>query len=601
MRRKEAARWGRKRGQGGRPGSEGGFIVFVVMVLILTLTILALAANRNIITDIVIAENQTGSARAFYAAEAGATAGWNQLYVNAYNSLNPSTPPANTPAVNGCTWGVNRVPNGAATLIQQSATGPYAGLNAYVQMYRITSVGTDNATGATSTVTVDVEDQLIPIFQFGVFYNGILETFPGAPMTFSGWVHSNSSIYLGSNGSTLQMNSKVTTAANIFDYRLDSQAAVNPANIYKVGAPTQVNNTDYPPENHDSVTDTNGHGEPDWVYYNYASAWAGGVRTQYEGITSLAVPGVASNPLALIGTGTGSMYQEAGLKIIDGYAYNAAGTAINWCTANPNYKNSSHQLIIDPGCNSTNNQNPVVTAGTVYDYRQGTTMNTLDINVANLANYAPAMAALLSPPAGADPGILYVSSSSANGAVRLVNGAELPQNQVNGQAVGLTVATPNPTYVMGNYNNQAGNTTNTVPASIVSDAVTVLSNAWGNSSNNWGNGIYGPNTGINSRDASQTWVNTAIMTGNTNTVGSQYSGGLENFVRFLENWSNVNYNYSGSLVCLWQSQKATAPWPNTGTVYNPPNRNWSFGMNASSMPPGTPKVIQIYPVAWSVN
>ncbi len=593
---------GRSR-RGAARGNEGGFVVFIVMILILLLTVLGLAANRSIITDIGIAANLTGSVRTLYAAEAGATLAWNQLYTALQGSLNPALPVAANPAITGYTWTttISTVPAGGPNIIQRPATGTFAGLSAFVQMYRITSTATDNKTGAVSAVTIDVEDQLIPIFQFGVFYNGVLETFPGAPMTFSGWVHSNSSIYLGSNSSTLEMSSMVTTAANIFDYRLDSSAAVNPANIYKVGASTTFNATDYPPENHDSVTDTSGHGVPDWVYYNYANAWNGGVRTQYEGITALAVPGMTSNPYDIIGTGTGSMYQEAGLKIVDGVAYDQAGNNLNWCTSNPGYKNSSHQLIVDPGCNSTNNVNPVVKAGTVYDYRQATTMNTLDINVGALAAYAPAMAALLNPPEGSDPGILYVSSSSANGAVRLVNGAELPQNQVEGQAVGLTVATPNPAYVLGNYNNQAGNTTLTVPAAIMADAVTVLSNAWGNSSNNWGDGIYGAGTSINSRPASQTWVNTAIMSGNTNTVGSQYSGGLENFVRFLENWSGVTYNYSGSLVCLWQSEVAKAPWPNTGTVYNPPNRNWSFVMNPNALPPGTPRVRITTRVGWSAN
>ncbi len=159
--------------------------------------------------------------------------------------------------------------------------------------------------------------------------------------------------------------------------------------------------------------------------------------------------------------------------------------------------------------------------------------------------------------------------------------------------MGLTVATPNPAYVLGNYNNQSGSTAETVPAAIISDAVTVLSNNW--SSN------YGAATAIGSRTATQTWVNSAIMSGNTNTVGSQYSGGLENFMRFLENWSGITYNYSGSLVCLWQSQVANVPWPGTGAVYNPPNRNWSFVMNPNALPPGTPRVRITTRVGWSAN
>ena len=273
-------------------------MVFIVMILILLLTVLGLAANRSIITDIGIAANHTGSVQALYAAEAGANLAFNQLY-GALSTLNPVIPAPQNPAITGYTWTttISTVPSGGPNVIQRPATGIFAGLTAYVQMYRITSTATEAKTNAVSTVTVDVENQLIPIFQFGVFYNGILEIFPGANMTFTGWIHSNSDLYLGSNGATLQINSNVTTAQNIFDYRLDSSQAVNPANIYKTGASTTFNSTDYPPENHDSVTDSNQNGIPDWVENHYASAWNGGVRTQYEGVAPLDVPHAHEQPL----------------------------------------------------------------------------------------------------------------------------------------------------------------------------------------------------------------------------------------------------------------------------------------------------------------
>ncbi len=575
----------------GAIGNEGGFVVFIVMILVLLLTVLGLAANRSIITDMGIAENQTGSIKAFYAAEAGATLAWNQLF-GALTALNPSTPAPQNPAIAGYTWNttISTVPAGGINRIQRAATGTYKGLSAYVQMYRITSTATDNNTGAVSTVAIDVQDQLIPIFQFGVFYNDILEIFPGANMTFTGWIHSNHDLYLGgASGSTLRINSNVTTAGNIYNYRLDSNQVINPANIYKTGASTTFNATDYPPMNHDSNVDSNGNGIPDWVENHYADAWNGGVKTEHEGITALPIPGMAANPADIIGQGAGSMYQQASLKIIDGVAYDASGNNLNWCSQRTTYKNGN-TLIIDPGCNSTNNYNPVVKAGTVYDYREGKTMNTLDISMSALAAYAPATAALVAPPTGDDPGILYVSSSSTNGAVRLVSGSTLPQNDVNGQAAGLTVATPNPVYVKGNYN-----TTSTAPAAIISDAITILSSNWSDS--------YNANTSLGNRSAAATTVNAAVMSGNrdTNSQTGQYSGGLENFMRFLENWSGVTYTYNGSLVCLWQSGQVTAAWPNTGVVYNAPTRNWSFSAAVNELPPGTPKVRVTTQVGWSAN
>ena len=140
------------------------------MILILLLTVLGLAANRSIITDIGIAANHTGSVQALYAAEAGANLAFNQLY-GALSTLNPVIPVPQNPAITGYTWTttISTVPSGGPNVIQRPATGIFAGLTAYVQMYRITSTATEAKTNAVSTVTVDVANQLIPIFQFGVF------------------------------------------------------------------------------------------------------------------------------------------------------------------------------------------------------------------------------------------------------------------------------------------------------------------------------------------------------------------------------------------------------------------------------------------------
>ena len=65
------------------------------------------------------------------------------------------------------------------TRVQRPATGTFAGLSAFVQRWRIASTATEANTGAKGMVTIDVEDQLIPIFQFGVFYDHDLEMLPG--------------------------------------------------------------------------------------------------------------------------------------------------------------------------------------------------------------------------------------------------------------------------------------------------------------------------------------------------------------------------------------------------------------------------------------
>jgi hypothetical protein len=128
---------------------------------------------------------------------------------------------------------------------------------------------------------------------------------------------------------------------------------------------------------------------------------------------------------------------------------------------------------------------------------------------------------------------------------------------------------------------------------VYSDAVTILSPNW-NPQNS--------SSGIGSRTAANDTVNAALLTGNVPSDGNSYSGGVENFPRFLENWSGYTLTYNGSMVCMFNSQIATDPWPGTGTVYNPPTRNWAFDQNFNNpakQPPLMPFVISVNRGAWT--
>jgi hypothetical protein len=177
----------------------------------------------------------------------------------------------------------------------------------------------------------------------------------------------------------------------------------------------------------------------------------------------------------------------------------------------------------------------------------------------------------------------------------LTNGATLPSN-------GLSVVTPDPAYIVGNWNVSSNGTTlvtqsysvvNTLASGIFSDSFTILSSGWNpnNSSNS-----------INSRIATPDTVNAAILTGIVPSNNTYYSGGVENFPRFLENWSGVNLYYNGSMVEMFSSLISNYPWPGTGIVYNPPNRYWAFDTNfnnPSQLPPLTPRVIYLNRARWS--
>ncbi len=207
--------------------------------------------------------------------------------------------------------------------------------------------------------------------------------------------------------------------------------------------------------------------------------------------------------------------------------------------------------------------------------------------------------------------------------VRLINGvttvAGVRTVQLPGRFVpltpqntkGFTVASENGVYVLGDYNAtgimsvgtptpsieyQPQNTADHIPASIVSDAVTVLSNAWTD-----GRSFRYPFTHTN-RDATETTVRFAMLAGDSrtslNAVPNQggndlkMCGGVHNFIRFLEDW-NTRLNYDGSLINLYNARNNNGTYKSGGGVgvYDPPTRNWVFDatfLDPNRLPPGTP-------------
>jgi len=165
----------------------------------------------------------------------------------------------------------------------------------------------------------------------------------------------------------------------------------------------------------------------------------------------------------------------------------------------------------------------------------------------------------------------------------------LPDGSSVGTTPGLTVASANPIYVQGDYNtgstasvqpasNSGDPTQPTVPgytrqpAAIIGDAVTILSNSWSDA-------LAGTVP-----DATNTTVNAGIISGIVPSGSGYYSGGVENFPRFLEDWSGKSFTYYGSMLELYNSQQGIGHW-GAANVYSPPNRAWYFDTNFLSKPP----------------
>ncbi len=213
--------------------------------------------------------------------------------------------------------------------------------------------------------------------------------------------------------------------------------------------------------------------------------------------------------------------------------------------------------------------------------------------------------------------------------VRLINGSILPgiYDRLSPTTTrGFTLASENGVYVQGNYNAtsvtlsgtnapaaatnyfpQGGtltvagsaNANQHIPAAIVSDATTILSNAWNDAES------FATPFAQESRVATATQIRFALMTGDTVTgkngtttispsaTGGLGNGGVHNFKRFLEVWTGVRLNYTGSLVNLFNSRNNNASFKCCEAVYNPPIRDWSFDtsfIDPNRLPPGTPYI-----------
>ncbi|MBE9229331.1 hypothetical protein IQ264_28400 [Phormidium sp. LEGE 05292] len=106
----------------------------------------------------------------------------------------------------------------------------------------------------------------------------------------------------------------------------------------------------------------------------------------------------------------------------------------------------------------------------------------------------------------------------------------------------------------------------------------------------------------NVNQATETRVNSIIVSGITPTGLNQPNGGFHNFPRFIENWSSTSALISGSFVQLNFSTYATAPYTQNSVIwepantnpggagnvqyYQPPNRYWGYDVGLQYAPAG---------------
>ena len=474
-------------------------------------------------------------------------------------------------------------------------SGELQGLMAYQSLYSIQALAQQTNNSAANLLggtELDVSLATVPLFEFAIFYNSLLEFTTAGSLTVQGPVHANSNIYVGS-ANPLTFNGTVTTTGVITNpaWAGDTPPYAGPVNYngtppYMTGqpainlsfganssAPTNMIQIIYPPPTGESISSAMGQQR----YYNKAGM--------------------------VIMVSNTTFYARNTVVTIKFQSPNASDASPMWFTnINPT------TFVTNATWTANNFDYWLSTTNSFYDFRQNQFMRVTQINVSNFNIWCytnPCIYTNIGNSNKFNPttplNIIYVgdwraTNTATNAAVRLMGGgsANFPQ-------FGLTVATPDPLYVWGNYdtpsvtNFNSTNVIGTYPTSFICDAFTILSANWLDSYT-----IANAST-VTRRPATSTTVNGAIIAGVVYSTGpggdgtTQYSGGVHNMPRMLENWSDGSIlTLNTSLVNLYPSQIATAPfvWPADGTVYGVPStRQFYFNQNYTTLaglPPGTP-------------
>jgi hypothetical protein len=643
----------------------------VITMLFLFITVLALTsvwlwtANNGNLTQRNITFNQSSAAAEAATEKVFTTMNRDFHYgnlssdSNTYNVLIPDTSNTNLWPIqykfSDTNGNANRTYVSIGVTNFEPLNSQYAGLQGIAQDCTIISVATptNGRDLVPATVMQSFQAAQIPVFQFAIFYNLDMEMDPTPAMVVKGSVFCNQNIWVTCVNS-LMFNSTVQAVGKVTD-NTDVDPIANNGYSYGGTAPT-FSLTGQPNGGNDPLTmpiGTSTNSNP----------------TNVEAILNLPPSALgAPNTIAYAESNQVYLFNESDLIIsnaawgTNGIAFNGMnGAAVNTHTNNftvwyqdlkgttpltqltndyiklklttGNFTNFTFQT---GGLNANNYAaTNILYAGfsfltnvVFYDWREGynggsgpgKTVQAVQINVTNLTKWlsgtningvlvqGASVNSTISSDLGHGIGSVYVYnsvplSSTTLPAVRLVNGALLPTYYP-----GLTVSTPMPLYIYGDYNvrNNAGVsdlgksiTTHTYPAAVLCDALTILSDSWNDATT-----TKMPAVNID------TTVNAAVLEGivpsNTNITyaanGPGYSGGVENVLRYVEDWSGNTNTYNGSIVVMFPSIYATNSFHGGGTYYNPPSRNWSFDLNfqtASGLPPLTPKSRSLIRGNWS--
>ena len=412
------------------------------------------------------------------------------------------------------------------------------------------------------------------IFQYGVFYQGDLEFQPGGNVTITGDISANGSIYMGaSGGGVLTLNGQVRymgpPPAGYFNQDSLGNTVLRKPNTPVGGALSA------PVFSTSQASQLETLSEPENLLGGLDAGEVMARRpdlfpTENDVYRSMILP--PPDQTDEYPTADSTLGDDA--TISAQRVYNRAGLRV---TVNPD---NSITITKADGTDVTSTySSAIVSTANMYDQRETKNVKMTTIDVGTLTT-------LLAANYPTFNGVFYVNSKGSNsstpGGVKLINAATVP----SGNGTGFSLATNGGVYVQGDYNitSPALADGSRNPAMLMADAVTVLSAGWQDAN------ASSSNISVDRVASASVTVNAGILTGNTPASSTVASGGAQNLIRYMEQWTGMNVTLNGSLGRLYQANSFIAPFQQPGVVYRTPAaRSFNFDTSLRDHPPaGSP-------------
>ncbi|MEW5800493.1 MAG: PilX N-terminal domain-containing pilus assembly protein [bacterium] len=577
---------------------EEGAVLITSLLLIFILTLMGMTAMISGSINVTIADNYKQSRAAFYAAEAGIERAVGRI-IDTFEDLSVYSNSQEDPNANGqgtfiipdlnnyqITYTINNPLN---RFLYTTFIGTASTLH-WAYPYRLDSEAVSLSNKSRARITEQIRILETPLVQYYIFYGGSgneadLEWLPGPTMNSWGRVHSNGDVYLWSHNTLTFRNytdsleftpHSLTACGSIFRRRKDSSASMSGQVKIRINNDHTIPGlvTDYKELPAAGITRDN------WEsirgqFHDYLMI---GVNA-YTGVTTKSVE-------------RGGFYEHKaedpkrdtvdGMKIVrDG------GGAIRVFCSRPVYQEVTAWITAE--------QPLAITQSSLEknDQREGKPVDfiVLDMNLLEEWYVNTYLAIRYSAGLAGEGILIYVSQTPATGFVAgpRLQAIKLAKSTVPRLLDETTLCTDNPLYIEGNFN-----TINKRGCCLISDAINILSNGWAAAQ------AASPGTFT---VASATSINAAFISGNVPTPagGGAYSGGLENYPRFHENWSGITCSINGCFINLWSSVQATGHWYYGSPVYEAPNRNWGWDTafeDFNFWPPFVPSIYSVQRGAW---